>query len=179
MSKNFEEKLRIGKTGEDLVLSWLIRRGWHVLPVYEISNNPGKGPRVFNSAGGIIAPDSIIFRGGDIMWVEVKYKTGFSFHRNSGNYVTGIDIRHYTHYLEISEKSTYKLWIMFLHKGLAAKDSDDTEPGLFGQEITKLRLCENHRSENWGNSGMVYWAKQSLLKIATYDQIINEHVTPF
>lgn len=42
----------------------------------------------------------------------------------------------------------------------------DFPSGLFGETICKLSVTENHRHAGWGQSGMVYWALQSLRKLA-------------
>jgi hypothetical protein len=61
---------------------------------------------------------------------------------------------------------------MFLHKGGQAKDSPAESPaGLFGQEIGLLQKAENHRSANWGRSGMVYWAVDSLRLLAPLEEV--------
>lgn len=179
MGTHFEEYLKIGRVGEDLISKWLMRRGWSILPVYEISLETGKGPRVYCASGDLIAPDSLAFKDGKIMWVEAKFKSGFSLHRITGHYVTGIDLKHYEHYLEVSRRSKYPLWLMFLHRGHYAKDSFDNETGLFAQEIRKLEKTEHHRSDKWGKHGMVYWAKESLIKIAELDEVLSSGVSSF
>jgi hypothetical protein len=81
--------------------------------------------------------------------------------------VTGIDLRHYQDYLEIDTYSPFPVWLLFLHDGGQAKDSPPNSPaGLFGGQIRKLKDAENHRSEKWGKSGMVYWSSTTLVKLA-------------
>ncbi len=101
------------------------------------------------------------------MWVEAKHKTAFSWHRLTERWVTGIDLRHYEHYLRVAMKTPWPVWLLFLHEGGQAKDSPAESPaGLFGNELLFLSAHENHRSDKWGRSGMVYWAEASLKKLA-------------
>jgi len=51
---------------------------------------------------------------------------------------------------------------------LSAKDSPISPSGLFGNEINKLEKTINHSSDLWGKSGMVYWNKEDLVKLADY-----------
>lgn len=172
MGNAFEIKLQQGKIGEDLISRWLIGRGWNILPVYEQSINTGKGPRVFSAETNLVAPDALAFKAGKFMWVEAKTKSLFSFHRITGRYVTGIDLRHYNHYLHVVGISNTPLYLFFLHTGLGESDDElEKDAGLFFGDIQILKDCENHRSDKWGKSGMVYWAKESLTKAASIEQV--------
>jgi hypothetical protein len=169
MSNNaFQLSLRNGQTGESLIAHWLRSRGCHVLPVYETEMGNYKGPRLFAASGQLIAPDALVFKGEKAFWAEVKHKTAFAWHRNSGHWTTGINIKYFEQYLEVGEKTGLEVWLFFLQAGGEAKDSPQSEPGLFCQEIKVLRDCELMRSDK---TQMVYWAKESLIKRATYDQV--------
>jgi hypothetical protein len=49
---------------------------------------------------------------------------------------------------------------------------DETCPvGLFGNKLAYLKQHENHRHDNWGNHGMVYWARGHLRLLATLDEL--------
>jgi hypothetical protein len=43
---------------------------------------------------------------------------------------------------------------------------DDCPTGLFGNDISELCGVENHRHENWGKNGMVYWSHRRLKRLA-------------
>ena len=94
--------------------------------------------------------------------IEAKHKTAFSWHRLTGRWVTGVDLRHYEYYCKIEDMSPWPVWLMFLHRGGQAKDSPPSPSGLFGNRLEVLRRQENHRSDKWGKWGMVYWALPSL-----------------
>lgn len=54
----FEAKLAEGRVGEGLIASYLRSRGANILPVYEIEQPNGKGPRVFSADNRqLVAPD--------------------------------------------------------------------------------------------------------------------------
>jgi hypothetical protein len=141
--------------------------------VYETEVDSGKGPRLFSAVGQLVAPDAIVFYGNKIFWAEVKHKTAFTWHQISGTFQTGIDIRHYEHYLEVAKKTNIPLWIFFLQAGGQAKNSPPSPPGLFGNEIRRLERCEHHRSDLYGSTGMVYWTIENLKLVATYDQVMS------
>jgi len=159
----FDKKLAFGQIGESKIAKWFNRRGYTVLPVYEKEIDTGKGPRIFAPKEQIIAPDILVFKANKILWIEAKHKSGFSWHRKTGRWVTGIDLKHYLDYLKVKDYSPAPVWLLFLQDGLAAKDSPVSPSGLFGQSLDVLRKCENHRHAAWGISGMVYWAIDSPL----------------
>ena len=164
---SFDRTLRYGKAAESAIASWLRAKGWAVLPVYEKLLDEGKGPQLLLPEGEVIAPDLLVFRclkgGKQVYWVEAKHKTAFSWHRATERWVTGIDLRHYENYCLVDDLSVWPVWLMFWHDGGQAKDSPANSPaGLFGNKLSVLRKNENHRHRNWGKSGMVYWAIESL-----------------
>lgn len=164
--------LAMGQTGETAIARWLRGRGFTVLPVYEKIVDTGKGPQLFMPEGTLVAPDMLVFKGHDALWVEAKHKTAFSWHRNTGRWVTGIDMRHYRDYCQVDDYSPWSVWLLFLHKGGQAKDSPaDSPAGLFGETLSKLRFCINHTSDKWGTSGMVYWAHENLRLIAPLEEV--------
>lgn len=177
----FEESLKFGQAGESDIARWLRRRGCTVLPVYEKIMDTGKGPQLFTSNVNLIAPDMLTYNGSKIAWVEAKHKTAFTWHRITHRWTTGVDLRHYKDYLVVSEESPWPVWMLFLHRGGIAKDTppnkQESPSGLFGNEIGVLRDQESHRSENWGRTGMVYWALVEdggpLIKLASLDDVLD------
>ena len=76
--------------------------------------------------------------------------------------------KHFNEYLKIREDTKTPVWILFLHKGGQAKDSPPSPSGLFGNNIDVLKNCIDHSSGKHGRCGMVYWNKESLIKLASY-----------
>ncbi len=166
---SFDSRLNEGKVGESEIAEWLKIRGHNVLPVYEIEKNQYSGPAVYTSKGeSVIAPDMLIFGNGKTTWIEAKHKNAFTLHRITGNMVTGIDLHHYKQYQKILTLNEWPVYLMFLHRGGQAKDSPVSNSGLYCGELNHLMKNENHRHDNWGKSGMVYWAESTLQKLSGY-----------
>jgi len=179
----FTERLQCGKTAESAIAQWFMRRGFPVLPVYELLLDRGKGPQLFTCDGGLIAPDMIAFAK-RIIWVEAKHKDAFTWWGKGQVYETGIDLRHYVDYQHVAKSTNLPLWILFLQRGGVATYSGGSPPpkelsptGLFGNEINKLAANESHRSDRWAN-GMVYWSRESdggaLLKLAELHEVLGQ-----
>jgi len=183
MKNEFNHKLNEGFIGEGLISKWLQKsRNYNVLPAYEKDICSGKGPRLFTGEGDFISPDMLVFKSGDIRWVEAKTKSLFSWHRISEEWVTGIDIRHFHHYLRVKSISEFPLYIMFLHtksRGDKRLEPYPCPTGLFCNEIDYLRSNFNHKSEpysngnGWGKTGMVYWNTKQLKLIAPLVEVLG------
>ncbi len=171
---NFQRTLAMGKTGEGIIANWLRGRGFNVLPVYEKEQQEYKGPALYSIDGPLIAPDMLAFkRTGKTFWIEAKTKSAFTWYRLTSQWCTGIDLRHYEDYLRVQSLSPWPVWLLFLHYPGQAKDSPLGCPtGLFGGTIEYLSRNENHRSPNWGRSGMVYWSSDTLHKIAELADVL-------
>lgn len=174
----FKERLAFGKLGESKIASWLRTRGNYVLPVYE-TEEQYKGPRLYAPTREIVSPDLLVFNFEGIRWVEAKHKTVFTWHRITERWTTGIDRRHYKEYLSLAEEWPWPIWLLFLHES-DEPDERDKEYcpkkcpiGLYGGDILLLNKKINHEHDNWGKSGMVYWAEKSLIKLATLQEINN------
>ena len=174
---SFAEQLKTGQAGESAIARWLISRGHSVLPVYEKIVNEGKGPQLFTGLGQLISPDLMSIRNGKPLWIEAKHKDAFTWYRIKQVFETGIDMRHYNDYLRVSEQTGVQLWLMFLHKGGAAKDSPPSPSGLYAGEIRNMMNNESHRSSKYGSRGMVYWTRKCdggpLAKIGGYEDVCS------
>jgi len=75
--------------------------------------------------------------------------------------------------VRLQPATTPPLWLLFLHEGGKAKDNpqSDSPAGLFGNTLENLQHLENHQSDNWGRSGMVYWAIESLRRLAALEDM--------
>lgn len=163
---SFAKQLKFGKIAESYIADYLKDKGYAVLPIYEKEISEGKGPAVFFPDKEVIGTDILAFKGDKVFWIEAKHKTAFSWHRITQRWVTGIDIRHYEDYFLLQDRTRWPVWLLFKHDGGQAKDSPPDSPrGLFGNNLKKLAMCENHRHLNWGKSGMVYWAVSNLIRL--------------
>jgi len=174
----FADNLAYGQTGESTIARWLRGRGFTVLPIYEKIIDTGKGPQLFLPEGEtLVAPDMLVFKGDNALWVEAKHKTAFTWHRITNRWTTGIDLHHYEHYCRIDDYSPWPVWLLFLHRGGQAKDSPPNSPaGLFGNTLAHLRTCENHRHDGWGRYGMVYWGIDNLKLVAELADVDPDYV---
>jgi len=175
MNASFEATLRDGKVGESLIAGWFKSRGYNILPIYEIEINSGKGPRLFTPVTELVAPDMFIFNANNCYWIEAKHKTAFAWNRMRQIWTTGIDKNHFEQYCKVDDITPWPVWLMFLHKGGQAKDSPPNSPkGLFGNSLKYLRKNVNHESDKYGKHGMVYWNKDSLKEICSYEDCIKQ-----
>ena len=184
----FQRQLAFGQIAETEIAKWLLARGAVVLPVYDIEYETGKGPRLFTGSGQLIAPDLLVWKK-QICWIEAKHKSVFTWHRKTMRWTTGIDKRHWHQYLKVRSLVDISIWLLFLHRSESPDRRDlqwDCPPrcpsGLFGGSLDRLENCINHDvpagNGGWGASGMVYWAHESLKKLATVEEVIGESEIP-
>lgn len=169
----FEKSLAFGQMGESAISRWLQSRGHSVFPAYQIEHQTGKGPQLFSASGDLVLPDLLAFRSGKAHWFEAKHKTCFTWHRNTAQWTTGVDLRHYGEYQKVALRTSLPVWLLFWHpkgnpdeRDLAHGCPTECPSGLFGGDISNLAQCVNHSSTRWGSSGMVYWSAESLIKLA-------------
>ena len=174
---SFENTLSEGLAGESVITRWLNQQGCHVLPAYEVSQNRGKGPRLFTASEQLIAPDLLCLNDTKVFWVECKTKAAFVWHRLSETWRTGLDLRHWQDYLKVEDTTGIPVWLLFLHKpGSLAKDTPEgmqSPHGLYGESLAKLRDNVHHEHTNHGSSGMVYWELETLTKYANVMPVDN------
>jgi hypothetical protein len=184
---SFSDSLKTGRVAESMIARWMMRRGFCVLPVYDLAEQQYKGPQLFSCDGEFVAPDMLALKlGGPILFVEAKCKAGFTWSRKHGRFETGIDWAHYLDYQAVAAKTGLPLWILFLQHGGAVKDAPQDKPnsprGLFGNEIQALTARESHRHDGWGKGGMVYWSPDypsrdpALRLVARYEDVCNWEV---
>lgn len=158
------------------------------MPAYEKELRSGKGPQLFSYDNETVAPDMLVFKNNGILWIEAKSKTVFSWHRKTEKWTTGIDLRHYEHYLTVMKKTSIPVWLLFLHISPLpdSRDRSHSPPecpvGLFGNDLAYLRHHENHRClpkedlrqgmKGHGNSGMVYWAHDQLKLVCSLKSVL-------
>ncbi len=180
---NFQKSLAYGKVAEADVTLWLKQeKEWCVLPVYDISTDTGKGPRLLTLPTDLVVPDLLVMREGEIRWIESKRKTKFVWHGIAKEWRTGIDLKHYFDYIQVEERTGVPVWLFFLHEENAVSDADRLRgcreqvcpTGLFGAPLWYLR---DHEAEcgkftnGWRNHPMVYWNHATLRLIASLEEV--------
>jgi hypothetical protein len=173
VSQPFEQALTQGKAGESLLSKWLQNRGHDVFPAYKVEMEAAKGPQLFTRDGQFVLPDFLAFRDGKAIWFEAKTKSRFTWHRQSERWTTGLDLRHYKEYLQVSERTRLPVVLLFWHPCGNPSPADLNHgcpaacpTGLFSGQLNILRTRYSHISNKWGNSGMIYWDVSALHKIA-------------
>lgn len=177
-SDRFQRQLAWGQLAETDIAKYLINLGAHILPVYDIEYEDGKGPRVFGKDCEIVAPDLFVFHQGKMGFIESKRKTVFSWYRIGKRWVTGIDLRHYEHYLRLRRVLSVPIDLMFLHESSVPDPRDrqfpccppDCPTGLFRGDLDFLSKHESHRSDKYAK-GMVYWGHETLKQIAALEEL--------
>lgn len=180
--KAFEQNLDYGIIGESEIAKFFRSHGYFVLPVYQ-SSQQYKGPRLYAPSKfytrELIAPDMFVFRlnpenqSTQAYWIEAKHKTTFPYFRKKGIWTTGIDKVVWADYLSIQQSTPWPVWLLFLHRGGRDKHTGMiSEAGLFGETISKLQYTIDNEcsADQMGKSGMVYWNKNSLRKLASIEE---------
>lgn len=177
-SVSFAHSLEQGLIGESEIAQWLIRRGATILPAYEIQIERGKGPRIFQATGQLVAPDMLVV-GKRIVWVEAKTKSGWSWHANSQKWQDGIDLNHWRDYQKVDATLPWPVWVLFLHRTQeeatpsreeyrAPPYETPPEPGIYGSTVRYLSQANGRESDVYGPHGMIYWNRDDLLQLAGY-----------
>ena len=179
----WQTQFALGRSAENRIAAYLRARGNWLLPAYEAELDD-KGPRILTPRGELISTDFLLLNHAHTLWIEAKWKTRFSWHRKSKSWQTGIDRRHYRHYLQIAQGTPFPVWLLFLHENpvprledLMQGSPDVCPTGLFGGELGDLSQKIDHPHNNWGREGMIYWRapkagdRKTLLRIASLEEI--------
>jgi hypothetical protein len=176
----FEERLMLARRNENKISRWLASRErvLAMVNVYESESKNGFGPRVFTRTDGYVSPDLLGFTVLGAIWFETKQKSVFTWHRITSCWCTGIDLHHYEDYQRVEVETRCPVWLLFLHEQDQPHERDrhfclssECPTGLFGGKLSYLKTKENHRHQNWGSKGMVYWAHETLTQFATIDEM--------
>ncbi len=180
----FTERLARGSGVEDVVAdAYFSPRGWTVSRAHDLGPmEPYRGPHMTGPAGERWAlPDFLVRRASERIWVEVKAKAVFSWHRVSSCWVTGFDLESYEDYRAVEIATTWPVWLLFVHESAWPSESDrqhgcpaQCPTGVFGRRLATLVGHEHHRSEKWGRTGMVYWSEKALTLLAPARVVVTE-----
>jgi hypothetical protein len=190
---SFNDCFAFGRIAEGAITQWLVRaHNYNILPAYEIEIPSGKGPRLLTKSSELISPDLYGIKVNEKLvlirkWFEAKHKERFTWHRNSHNWQTGIDLTHYEDYWKVRQSTQTGVYILFLHRSNQPSQSDlangspsECPIGLFCGELGYLRKHEHHR-DSYAKYGrtypMVYWNHQDLKRIATLEEV-NAAILP-
>ena len=156
-----------------------IERGHTVLPVYDVPLHTGKGPQLFTPGQNLVAPDNLVFlrskgpSGAPIVWAEVKSKDGFAWYRKTATWQTGIDARHFDHYVKVESVTRQPVWLLFVQRGNRTKDQplDKHQPaGVFVGKLSALAETFSHRHQIRGTE-MIFWPICALTLWASLEDV--------
>lgn len=160
---NFHEKLAIGRQYELLAAQWLQEsRGARILPVYDYTGSDGeKAPRLRAIApvASLVVPDLLVCADGKTSWVEVKYKTQATYHRNTRREETGIPLRLWCDYKRVQDASGLPVEIIFIHK------KEGEIRGDFWDNLRPIRRIYAENNMSYG--GMVFFPYFDIPLLAT------------
>jgi len=177
MTVAFQQKLKVGAAGESVVSAWLQEQGYFVQPAYEkIGIGTFKGPRTFGPDREYVSPDlfCLIKQEGTAhgMYAEVKAKRHFTYYGKKDRFETGIDVRLFDDYLEISKQVALPVYLLFLHWTNDARPMDVMKwgappfvpGGLYWGDVQSLNITK--RTGDMVQRGairpMYYWGREEL-----------------
>ena len=127
---SFEEKLKFGEEGEQIVASALIARGSAVSPLYQFTADCA--PFLLTRERKVILPDLTCWSDGENYFVECKRKNQWV--EWGGVYETGLNQRHFADYERVKAVTGQRVYLFFLHE-----DARPEFNGLFYGEIHKIK----------------------------------------
>ena len=166
MKKAFINAKNEGRALEATISSMLVNEGWTVMPI-TTDNTHGIGPRITNKHGSTAAMDILAWKGADVRFLECKAKATFSLHRNSGQWVTGLDKRLWDDYLKGQEGAPFKVALIFLQE----PGEEGSPSGLYWAWLSHLATHVHHEfAGNEATPAMIYFSEQALTKSMSFAQ---------
>lgn len=173
MGRDFDKQRERGRVVELAVASWLMARGWRILPAYDFSGKADdKAPKLMAAppAQSLVLPDLLTCRDGQSCWVEVKLKTRADLHRKTQTLETGISLRLFRHYQEVSVASGLDVHMMFAHEA-----ENELRAAPLSWCVKTSRLYEG---EKMGRGGMAFFPYLAMRRLAALDEILPPPVAP-
>jgi len=166
MNDAFAKKIEVARQFEKALAAWFQTRfGAYILPTYDYSGlQEDKPPKLLAESESLVIPDLLICRRGKTTWVECKWKSSTALHRNTNTPTTGINLRHWEHYLRVRRVSGCDVVVMFIHIA---------EQEMRGDTIETLRANEHHRYDGgkMGRDGMIFWDWGKLRRWCTLAEV--------
>lgn len=140
MPRDFEEALKWGQEGEQIVGRYLMRRGAKIMPLYQFDNHGAAPVVVWGGSASEVqmaSPDFICWRSGKQYFAEAKRKRRWvHYPRARRGLETGFNARLMNHYTEIEAATGAPVWVFFLHESSGHPKSEPS--GLFCGLLSKL-----------------------------------------
>lgn len=176
MSKHFDEQMADAKKYEKAMAQWFRKNGFTIFPACDYLPE-NKGPRVLSSNRSTVSPDLLVWKGKDALWMEIKSKSSFTWHRRTGCWQTGIDWKYYVEYKSVHKDSPWPVHLVFLQLGKPRHDDRGRlQPsGLYYNSLDVLGEPGIGRTYNPGQrGGMIYWKIDHLIKLAELHEVLQD-----
>lgn len=96
----------LGEQGEEIVQTWLIKQGYHILMVSRIEEIEGGAPMLKGEDDKASPPDILAWKEGQPGWVEVKTKSDATKHEQYPHrWEHGFPLRHWEAYLKVQAQT--------------------------------------------------------------------------
>jgi hypothetical protein len=139
---------KVGRKAEHLVASFLRSLGWYVLHSYGYDEGDDKPPLLTTKSKSLIIPDLDISKDGHRYWLEVKYKAKATFHRVSGVWEHGINLRQYLHYQQVEAITGCAVFLSVV---------ENSSGRLLVSMLAKLPEGRRYSGCKMDKHGMVFW----------------------
>lgn len=167
-ANDFQKQLAIGQEYENAVANWLRRE--RDFFVYPACGGPKagdfRGPAMVRGSSVLTLPDLLAAKNNEMTWFEVKEKERADLHRNSGNIVTGLALRHWLDYCAIKKETGSRVFIIFVHQ---------QENEVRTAEIDNLKVLINHQYSGgkMDNGGMIFFKFHRLHYLMTVTELMR------
>lgn len=139
---------KVGRKAERLVASFLQRLGWYVLHSYAYDEGEDKPPLLKTKTESLIIPDLDVCKGGRRYWLEVKYKADATFHRASGVWEHGINLRQYLHYKRVETTTGCPVFLSVV---------ENSSGRLLLARLLDLPEGRRYSGRKMDKDGMIFW----------------------
>ncbi len=178
-----------GQKVENMVLQFFLTKGRMLVEVGALKKEglDGKAPSIYvpNRITPLVSPDLLTvktdydqtvlqstFWDFPFLWAEVKGKNEFTFYRRKDRWQTGIDKRHYEHYVEVQTLTRIPAWLFFFQPEDTPKPQREPIPEKHLPMPRGLYACpiSQKYSDEWEH--MVYWGICELQQVATVEEVL-------
>jgi hypothetical protein len=161
---DFQKELARSREYEVAFSRWLeCERGFYTLPVFDCSGPHNKtAPALYGDNRRLVAPDIMACKNGTWSFFEIKLKERADLHRITGDYVTGLPLRNWQHYMEIQRVTRTPVWIVFVHL---------REQEVLADDITMMSSHHIHHESTMDNGGTVFFRYSDLRRLMRLERL--------
>lgn len=165
IQQDFDYQRERSKVYERAFANWLqAQRGYMTLATYDFSGSEdAKAPMLFCGRRRLVIPDLQAWRPNrTLVWFEIKVKEQAVLYRKLNTITTGIELRHWQHYHEVSEATNADVWLVFIH---------EAEGVVVTGEISDMPISHQYNGNKMGRGGMIFFDFNKLYRLMTLEQL--------